>query len=225
MAQLKFPTLMIVASTSFFLGLLFSLFPYDYPLLWSAAPIPPSHLDAVESNLKLLYHCPKICFQIFHGMILSNMLFDGGSLVLFMVALIVYISNIAKGLRIVDTGVYGVGVVETPEGYVPEGSGKKGVAWGGEGEGDNNVVGREDNLKVLSASNTILALVLVGVLVLQVGQWYAERQDEKTAKEYAAKEKAERAGDEAEPPTPTTGKKTKPPPFGLAAPQGSKKKN
>ena len=38
-------------------------------------------------------------------------------------------------------------------------------------------MGREDSLKVLSASNTILALVLVGVLVLQAGQWYAERKD------------------------------------------------
>lgn len=38
-------------------------------------------------------------------------------------------------------------------------------------------LGREDSLKVLSASNTILALVLVGVLVLQAGQWYAERKE------------------------------------------------
>ncbi len=30
---------------------------------------------------------------------------------------------------------------------------------------------------MLSASNTILALVLVGVLVLQIGQWYAERRE------------------------------------------------
>jgi len=31
---------------------------------------------------------------------------------------------------------------------------------------------------VFAASNTILALVLVGVLVLQVGQWYAQRKEE-----------------------------------------------
>lgn len=39
------------------------------------------------------------------------------------------------------------------------------------------ILGREDTLKVLSASNTILALVLVGILVLQAGQWYAEKKD------------------------------------------------
>ena len=36
----------------------------------------------------------------------SNMLFDGGSLVLYMVAVIVYIANIVKGLRIVNDGTY-----------------------------------------------------------------------------------------------------------------------
>lgn len=29
----------------------------------------------------------------------------------------------------------------------------------------------------MAASNTILALVLIGVLVLQAGQWYAEKRD------------------------------------------------
>jgi hypothetical protein len=33
-------------------------------------------------------------------------------------------------------------------------------------------------LRVLAASDTILALVLVGVLVLQAGQWYAQRKEE-----------------------------------------------
>lgn len=125
----------------------------------------------------------------------SNMLFDGGSLVLFMVAVIVYISNIAKGLRIVDRGVYGVGVedVISEADKAAGGKGTFGAVNAGD-MSDNSVLGREDNLKVLSASNTILALVLLGVLVLQVGQWYAERQDEKTAKEYAEKERLEKEG-------------------------------
>lgn len=45
-------------------------------------------------------------------------------------------------------------------------------------EGSTEIaIGREDSLRVLAASNTILALVLVGVLVLQAGQWYAERKE------------------------------------------------
>lgn len=50
-------------------------------------------------------------------------------------------------------------------------------------EGEEGV-GREDSLRVLAASNTILALVLVGVLVLQAGQWYAERKDQDEAEKY-----------------------------------------
>lgn len=112
----------------------------------------------------------------------SNMLFDGGSLVLYMCGIVVYVANIVKGLRIVTTGVYGA-----LEGDVPAVE-----------EGREAVVGREDNLKVLSASNTILALVLVGVLILQAGQWYAERADEREKVKISEEEARSRAEKERE---------------------------
>lgn len=89
------------------------------------------------------------------------MLFDGASLALYMCGITVYIANIVKGLRTVTFGAYGGG--EVPEGtsVVDEGE----------------YIGREDSLKVLAASNTILALVLCGVLILQAGQWYAQRKE------------------------------------------------
>lgn len=132
----------------------------------------------METHLKLLHDSPNIVVRILHivtaigllGLVFklykpseSNMLFDGGSLVLYMIAIVIYLTNIVKGLRIVTAGHYGEGLQGTD----------KDVDTG------NDVLGREDNLKVLSASNTILALVLVGVIVLQIGQWYAERADEK----------------------------------------------
>lgn len=85
------------------------------------------------------------------------MLFDGASLVLYMVGIIVYITNIVRGLRIVTHGTYGLDVDLASD--------------------DGEVVGREDSLKVMAASNTIVALVLVGVLVLQAGQWYAAKKE------------------------------------------------
>lgn len=88
------------------------------------------------------------------------MLFDGASLVLYMCGITVYIANIVKGLRVVTEGSYGV--VEGAEGV----------------KNLEDYIGREDSLKVLAASNTILALVLVGVLVLQAGQWYAQRKED-----------------------------------------------
>ena len=41
---------------------------------------------------------------------------------------------------------------------------------------------------MFAASNTILALVLVGVLVLQAGQWYAKRAEENEIMEIERKE-------------------------------------
>jgi hypothetical protein len=117
----------------------------------------------------------------------SNLLFDGGSLVLYMVAVVVYIANIVKGLRIVNEGSYGLGLNKLTQDELDN------VGAGGiDQDTGDSVLGREDNLKVLAASNTILALVLVGVLLLQIGQWYAARMDEKALREFEAKEKADR---------------------------------
>ncbi|RMZ75964.1 hypothetical protein DV737_g5051, partial [Chaetothyriales sp. CBS 132003] len=216
MPTMAFATFLIVCPTSFFLGALFSLFPYDYPLLWSSVQPPPdAHLDLLEAHLKLLHNAPSLIVQIFHivmglgllGLIIklykpteSNVLFDGGSLALYMVAIIVYIVNTIKGLRIVEGGVYGVEYDALSEAQLDNAD-----STGNDGQTAFSVLGREDNLKVMSASNTILALVLVGVLVLQAGQWYAERSDEKLKAEFLAKEKAEAAEKQAEPQAKTSG--------------------
>lgn len=104
------------------------------------------------------------------------MLFDGASLGLYVIGAGVYLANIVKGMRVVSAGVWDEpGFAGTPhEGFI---SGEV-------------VLGREESLKVLSASNTILALVLVGVLVLQIGQWWAENR-EKAEVEVLDKKEAE----------------------------------
>lgn len=98
------------------------------------------------------------------------MLFDGASLVLYMCGVTVYIANIVKGLRLASAGRYGADLASSPE-------------------DKDQILGREDSLKVLAASNTILALVLVGILVLQAGQWYAERKDAQEFESLAAGKK------------------------------------
>ncbi|KAL4895599.1 Shr3 amino acid permease chaperone [Aspergillus ambiguus] len=183
----SFATFLIVCPTSFFLGIIFSLFPYDYPILWSTKPTPISHYDYLEAHLQFLHASPPLIPRILHIVIFlglaglisklyrpseSNMLFDGASLVLYMCGITVYIANIVKGLRLVSEGKYGNDLATAPEDV-------------------DQILGREDSLKVLSASNTILALVLVGVLVLQAGQWYAERKD---AQEWESLNKSAGAG-------------------------------
>ncbi|KAH9845340.1 secretory component protein SHR3-like [Teratosphaeria destructans] len=176
-----FATFLIVGPTCFFLGILFALFPYDYHVLWTTpAATDPSvnprdqYFDLQENHLKFLHASPPLISRILHivigtgllGFVLklykpseANMLFDGASLVLYMCGITVYIANIVKGLRTVTAGAY-YGGEDVPEGVDKD-----------------DFIGREDSLRVLAASNTILALVLVGILVLQAGQWYAQRKE------------------------------------------------
>ena len=91
----------------------------------------------------------------------SNYLFDGASLILYLIALVMYGTNLVQGLRIVESGSYG------------------------------EEVGRVDTLKVMGATQTMMALVLLGVLVLQTGQWYAEWKEVEEEKR-VEREKRER---------------------------------
>jgi hypothetical protein len=104
----------------------------------------------------------------------SNMLFDGASLVLYMAGITVYLTNIVKGFRVVTAGIYG-NITPDMKDIVHD-------------DADGEYISREDTLRVFAASNTILALVLVGVLVLQAGQWYAKRAEENEIKEIERKE-------------------------------------
>jgi hypothetical protein len=88
----------------------------------------------------------------------------------------VYLTNIVKGFRVVTAGVYGNLEKAAAQGEAVE------LADG------EDYISREDTLRVYAASNTILALVLVGVLVLQAGQWYAKRAEEKEIMEIERKE-------------------------------------
>jgi hypothetical protein len=186
----------------FFLGILFASFPYDFPLLWTSDPVPESYYDQLETHLKFMHQSPPLIARLLHiitavgflGFFIklfrpseANVLFDGASLVLYVIGAGVYIANIVKGLRMVSAGVWDT-------------SADRAVRHDGPLTGEV-VLGREESLKVLSASNTILALVLVGVLVLQAGQWYAERKEaddyqnaEKAEKEKKAAEKEKNAG-------------------------------
>ncbi|MCJ1350498.1 MAG: hypothetical protein MMC33_000479 [Icmadophila ericetorum] len=197
-----FATFMILCPISFFLGILFSLFPYDYPLLWTTQnPLSNSTIlsDAFtlyETHLSLLYHSPPLIPRILHIVIFvgllgfflklykpseSNMLFDGASLVLYMCGVTVYVTNIVKGLRVVATAANTISAPDIdPSTLTPEVK---------EDLGDLVEVSREDGLRVLAASNTILALILVGVLVLQAGQWYAEKKQRQEVERLDREEK------------------------------------
>jgi hypothetical protein len=173
---LQYTDVVLVAATCFFLGILFASFPYDFPLLWSKEPVPTGYYDQIETHLKFIHQSPPLIGRMlniivsvgFLGLFIklfkpseANFLFDGASLILYTIGVAVYITNIVKGLRTMSSGYFDSDDFKNAKGRF-------------EGE---IILGREDSLKVLSASNTILALVLIGVLVLQAGQWYAEKRD------------------------------------------------
>ncbi|KAF2671222.1 Shr3 amino acid permease chaperone [Microthyrium microscopicum] len=174
----SFATFLIIGPTCFFLGILFIMLPYDYYVLWSTPPGSDRtpYFTLQENHLKILHRSPPLIARILHlvigtgllGFITklyrpseANMLFDGASLVLYMCGVVVYIVNIVKGMRAATNSWYGPGEPAV------DGMGV-----------EDELLTREDSLRVMAASNTILALVLVGVLVLQAGQWYAQRQEE-----------------------------------------------
>lgn len=175
------------------MGILFSSFPYDYNVLWTTPPDREHYFKVLEDHIKFLYASPPIITRILHiaigtgliGFITklykaseANMLFDGASLVLYMAGITVYLTNIVKGFRVVTAGIYGA-VEGTP---IEDGT-------------ENDYVSREDTLRVFAASNTILALVLVGVLTLQAGQWYALRKEEAEIEGFAKQaEEKKKAG-------------------------------
>jgi len=195
----SFSTFLIIGPTCFFLGILFIMLPYDYHVLWSSPP--PSTVgtydraaffDRQELHLQILHQSPPLVARILNlvigtgilGFLMklykpseANLLFDGASLVLYLCGVAVYIANIVKGLRAAGASTWGADVVSPAE---REGKGFSGV--------EEVPLGREDSLRVLAASNTILALVLVGVLVLQAGQWYAQHQERKEVNEMRKKQ-------------------------------------
>jgi len=161
-------------ATCFVLGILFTMLPYDYHVLWTSPADKAHYFDLQEAHLRILHASPPLIGRILHlvlgtgimGFIAklykpseANMLFDGASLVLYMCGVIVYLANILKGLRTTTAGIYGASTGEAPS-------------------VEEDLLSREDSLRVMAASNTILALVMVGVLVLQAGQWYAQRKEE-----------------------------------------------
>ncbi|KAK9773740.1 putative ER membrane protein SH3 [Seiridium cardinale] len=187
----SFATFLIIGPTCFFLGILFAQFSYDFPLLWTTDEVPPNYLDQLETHLKFIHAAPPLIARILHIMVgtgflgffvklfkpsEANMLFDGAGLILYVIGVGIYITNIVKGLRTVSAGIW------------DESGNTREAPISGEA-----VLGREDSLKVLAASNTILALVLVGVLVLQAGQWYAERKDKEESEKFEQEDKEKKA--------------------------------
>ncbi|KIL00768.1 hypothetical protein PAXRUDRAFT_821349 [Paxillus rubicundulus Ve08.2h10] len=163
----------VLASCSFFLGVLFICFFVDYRILHQALTE-----DVVEDGFQFyatFFNAPPAIKALLHGFIgvgivglvaklykwdESALFFDGSSLVAYIFAVSVYLAVTIPSLRTVVTPAE----VDTRD-------------------------DRIEAMRILSAGNTIMMVVLGAILILQGGQEYARRAE---LRELARIEEAEK---------------------------------
>lgn len=153
---------LILCATSFSLGAMYTNWAYDYETLWLSNPS-PSSFTASLAHYKTLATMPNFLKHVHHfvmflgltGLVAklyrpseSNWLFDGGSVLLYVIGIAFYLTNIRTGAIASITGEWG---------DVDEFTG----------------------INVLAATEVFIAIVLIGVIGLQFGQYLAEREDDK----------------------------------------------
>ncbi|ODV98231.1 hypothetical protein PACTADRAFT_48031 [Pachysolen tannophilus NRRL Y-2460] len=172
-------TTLIVAATSFALGVIFSNWPYDYSTLYSKIlPTDKTFANSLQ-HYQTLGSSPLFIVHTFHAVLgigfigcfikiykpsEETKLFEYGTLFLYMVAVVVYLTNIRIGIQ---------SAIARQWGDVDEKTG----------------------INVIAASQTMIVFVLVGVLVLQGGLYYANWENERALKKFyedEAKEKAKK---------------------------------
>ncbi|CAL1714864.1 unnamed protein product [Somion occarium] len=154
----------VLATTCFSLGILFICFTVDYRILFI-----PLTDEAVRDGFEFyttFFNSPPAIKALLHGVMgvgiiglvgkihkwdESAMFFDGSSLAAFVFAIAVYLSVGVPASRTIATPVEGV---DTREDQV-------------------------EALRILSAGNVIIIVMLIGILVLQAGEEYVRRVEAK----------------------------------------------
>ncbi|KAI9461471.1 Shr3 amino acid permease chaperone [Boletus coccyginus] len=163
----------VLASCSFFLGVLFICFFVDYRILYQDLTE-----DAIKDGFQFyatFFNAPPAIKALLHGFVgvgliglvakllqwdESALFFDGSSLAAYIFAVSVYLAVTVPCLRTIVTPAE----VDTMD-------------------------DRVEAMRIVSAGNTIMMLILGAILVLQGGQEYARRAE---LRELARLEKAER---------------------------------
>jgi len=184
----------VLSSVSFILGIIFICFNVDHRVLY-AAPLTDKIVDDGFEFYTTFYNAPLAVKALLHAVMGMGLLgliaklhawdesaifFDGSSLASFMFGVILYASVTVPALRLI--------VTPTEE----------------DSRGD-----RVESLRILAAGNTLIAICLVGVLVLQAGQEYAKRAEAASLRKIEEEErKATTSSDAPGPVTPIAEKKT-----------------
>lgn len=168
-------TVLIIASTSFGLGAIYANWPYDLNTLWRATD--PNAFAKSLVHYQTWAQAPMYVHYVLHAVGFIGLVghfiklykpdeeakyFEYGSLALFMIAIVIYLTNLRTGINAAITGEWGE-------------------------------VDSKTGINVIAASQVMIILVLVGVLVLQGGLYYAQWYDEELKKEFYETEAREAA--------------------------------
>jgi len=163
----------VLATTCFLFGVLLACFTVDYRVLFE--PLTEEIVQDGFQYYRTFYNAPPGIKALLHGLIgvglvaivtkihrwdESAMFFDGGSLAAFVFATAMYITVTIPTIRTVVTPLEGV---DTREDQIAA-------------------------LRVLSAGNTLIMVLLGGILALQGGQEWARRLELKELAKIAAEE-------------------------------------
>lgn len=176
-------TLLIVGATCFALGAIYGNLPYDARTLWGRQ-IEDSFFQDSLKHYSIWATTPNYVHYILHGVLALGFLgcfiklykpsddtkyFEYGSLALFLVAVLIYLTNLRTGLGSVLTG-----------------------AWG--------EVDMKTGINVMAASQFMIFLLLLGVLVFQCGLYYALWYEKKIQTAYLnAQEQNEESPNDLQP--------------------------
>lgn len=167
---------------------------YDFPLLYFST-LPDSAIDAAERFYLSVFNAPLAVSALLHGMMGVGIVglvaklhrwnemakyFDGGSLALFMGAVCMYLGVAVPNLRLIsdpsNIKLLLSSAIQTQRQSQLEAF-EKGESSFKPSDGPMTQDEKVSAIRIISASNTICAVLLVGVLVLQVSEWYLERQE------------------------------------------------
>ncbi|PRT55018.1 Secretory component protein SHR3 [Wickerhamiella sorbophila] len=192
---------LIILATGFVLGSIYANWAYDYYMLWKS-PVSPEMVSLTAQHYRMRAGQPAFLHHVLHGVLAigftgifikiykpteANTLFDGGSLVLFVIAIVFYLSNLRVAAQSVLTG-------------------------------DWYDIDETTGIQLMSASQVLIVLVFMGVLALQLGQWWAAKDTasqiakakrEQTQAQSAATSEADTEPSEAEPVKVTGSSKSK----------------
>ena len=168
-------TALIVGATTFGLGVIYGNWPYDLDTLWRHSVT--DGFDKSLAHYQTWGNAPMYIHYTLHTVGFLGLVghfiklykpdeeakyFEYGSLGLFMIAIIIYLTNLRTGVTSCLSG-----------------------QWGD--------VDYKTGLNVMAASQVMIILVLVGVLVLQGGLYYAQWYDEQLKLEFYENERREAA--------------------------------